>query len=50
MRKDGRPLVTKFPIRPEEHIEVHDGPIPPDAIACSMRSREPVYEAWMDDI
>ncbi len=48
-RKDGRELVTKYPVRPEDYIEVHSGPIPGD-VTCAYRSKEPAYEAWMDDI
>lgn len=47
-RKDGRQLVTEHPVRPEEFIEIYDGPIPADATVCRRR-REPVYEAWMED-
>lgn len=48
-RKDGRELVTEYPVKAEEYIEIYDGPIPDDAV-CMYRSREPRYEAWMDDI
>lgn len=48
-RKDGRPLITEHPVRPEEFIEIYDGPIPADAVTCAYRSREPAYEAWMED-
>lgn len=50
VRKDGRPLVTEHPVRPEEFIEFYDGPIPKDAIMCGLRRSEREYEAWMDDI
>ncbi|GAA1147786.1 hypothetical protein GCM10009651_35620 [Microbacterium natoriense] len=48
-RKDGRELVTDYPVKPEEFIEIYRGPIPED-VTCVYRSREPRYEAWMDDI
>lgn len=50
VRRDGRPLVTEHPVRPEEFIEINDGPIPDGVIVCGYRSSEPPYEAWMDDI
>ncbi|MFF1540515.1 hypothetical protein ACFVWL_10565 [Microbacterium sp. NPDC058269] len=50
VRKDGRPLVTEHPVRPEEFLEIYDGPLPEGAILCGYRSSEPRYEAWMDDI
>lgn len=48
-RKDGRPLVTEHAVKPEEYIDFYDGPLPDDLV-CIYRSKEPVYEAWMDDI
>ena len=51
MRRDGRPLVTKYPVTAEDEIEyLGKVDVPEDAIVCGYRSREPVYEAWMDDI
>lgn len=50
VRKDGRPLVTEHPVRPEEFIEYYDGPTPTDGLVCGYRRTEPEYEAWMDDI
>lgn len=50
VRKDGRPLYFDHPVRPEEFIEIYDGPIPDGAIVCGYRSKEPLREAWMDDI
>jgi len=49
-RKDGRSLVTEHPVKPEEFIEIIDGPIPEGAIACGLRRSEREYEAWMDDV
>ncbi|MGN7861431.1 hypothetical protein ACTJI8_12695 [Microbacterium sp. 22303] len=53
MRKDGRPLVTEFPVTAEDMIEYHppcDGPypIPAGAIACSFGSVVVDRTAWMD--
>ncbi|WP_168429491.1 MULTISPECIES: hypothetical protein [unclassified Microbacterium] len=50
VRKDGRQLVTAHPVRPEEFIEIYDGPIPEGAIVCGYRSSEPPQEAWMDEV
>lgn len=51
-RKDGRPLVTEYPLSWQDMVEIHTGllEIPEDAIVCRFKSREPAYEAWMDDI
>lgn len=50
MRKDGRPLVTEHPVTAMDEIEILEKvDIPEDAIVC-RKSREPEYEAWMDDI
>lgn len=48
VRKDGRPLITEHPVTWQDEIEIYDGPIPDDVIQCRA-SREPRYEAWMDD-
>ncbi len=33
-RKDGRPLVTEHPVKPEDFIEYYDGPIPDGGTRC----------------
>ncbi|MFB7843651.1 hypothetical protein [Microbacterium sp. NPDC056052] len=53
MRKDGRPLVTEFPVTAEDMIEYHprcDGPypIPEGAITCSFGEVVVDRTAWMD--
>lgn len=48
-RKDGRELVTEFPVTAMDRIEyLTDVEIPADAITCQRRS-EPADEAWMYD-
>jgi len=49
VRKDARPLVWDHPVTAEDEIEMYYGPVP-DGAVCVYRSKEPRYEAWMDDI
>lgn len=48
VRKDGRPLVTEHPVRPEDFIEYYDGPLPEGGIACKL-DFEDEDDGWMDD-
>lgn len=48
-RRDGRPLVTEHPVKPEDFVEYYEGPIPEGAIACKLGFDDD-YEEWMDDV
>lgn len=53
MRKDGRPLVTEFPVTARDRIEIippgEEPPLPDDLIACSFGPTLAERTAWMDD-
>ena len=54
MRKDGRPLVTEFPVTAMDMIEYHPprGPAPPtseNATMCRRRTPRVRDTAWMDE-
>ena len=52
MRKDGRPLVTEFPVTAMDYITIHprgeEPPIPENAIACHLGPTLAERTAWMD--
>lgn len=54
MRKDGRPLVTEFPLTAMDMIEYHppfEGPypVPQGAIRCTLGGIVVNDTSWMDD-
>ena len=50
-RKDGRPLVTEYPVTWQDKIDYIPRdelpPIPEEGLVCVLR--EPVDSTWMDD-